>query len=120
MHHLSLLLLLVALVLFLLFPWWVALPMCLPIFVLIALAYTKGRQAWRWRPKTGQESMIGSRAVVRSVRDDRVQVYYHGELWQAVSSQPLHERQAVVIEDVQGLTLHVAPVSEPGNEKQAA
>jgi membrane-bound serine protease (ClpP class) len=120
MHHLSLLLLLVALVLFILFPWWVALPMCIPIFALIALAYTKGRQALRQRPTTGEESMIGGRAVVSSVRDDRVQVQYHGEIWEAVSSQPLHERQAVIIEGVQGLTLRVAPLPAPADEKQAA
>ncbi|MCL7453085.1 MAG: NfeD family protein [Anaerolineae bacterium] len=35
-------------------------------------------------------------------------MHYHGETWRAVSSVPLHPGQRVVIEAVEGLTLHVA------------
>jgi membrane-bound serine protease (ClpP class) len=120
MHYLSLLLILVAVVAFILLPWWVALPLCLPIVAIIVLAYTKGRQALRLPPTTGEESMIGGRAVVSSVSEDQIRVRYHGEIWRALSYQPLYEGQPVEIEAVQGLTVRVAPLSESADDEQPA
>jgi membrane protein implicated in regulation of membrane protease activity len=115
MHHLSLILLLIAAILFLVLPWWVALPACLPLLGLLLFTYSKGRQALRWRPATGEEGMIGDRAVVTSAQKDHLEVRYHGEIWRAVSSQPLHAGQTVLIEDIDGLTLRVALLPSPTN-----
>jgi membrane protein implicated in regulation of membrane protease activity len=115
MHHLSLLLLLVALVLFILLPWWVALPLTMPLLGIIAFAFYKGRQALRQQPVTGEEAMVGNRAVVSSARQGHLQVRYQGETWRAVSAHPLHRGQMVIIENVDGLTLRVVPLLPQGN-----
>jgi membrane-bound serine protease (ClpP class) len=117
MHHLSLLLLLLALALFILLPWWVALPTSVPIVAFIVFVYWKTRQAWRQRPVAGEEAMIGDRAIAGDTARGQLKVHYRGELWWAVSSEPLHRGQPVVIEGVQGLTLRVAPVPSPAKEE---
>jgi membrane-bound serine protease (ClpP class) len=115
MHHLSLVLLLIAAILFILLPWWVALPASLPLLGLLLFTYHKGRQALRWRPMTGEEAMIGDRAVVTSAQKGHIEVRYQGEIWRAVSSQPLRRGQTVLIDDVDGLTLRVALPPSPTN-----
>jgi membrane protein implicated in regulation of membrane protease activity len=47
--------------------------------------------------------------VVASAGEGQAEVQYHGETWQAISSEPLHPGQAVVIEAVEGLALRVTP-----------
>jgi membrane-bound serine protease (ClpP class) len=118
MHHLSLLLLLLALVLFILLPWWVALPTSVPILAFIVFVYWKARQAWRQRPVAGEEAMIGDRAIVSDTAGGQLKIRYRGEVWWAVSAEPLHQGQPVVIECVQGLTLRVAPLAPPTEDEK--
>jgi membrane-bound serine protease (ClpP class) len=58
---------------------------------------------------TGREQMIGSRGKVASWSDHTGRVRLQGENWQAVSDVPLAPGQAVVVRDLRGLTLVVAP-----------
>ena len=58
---------------------------------------------------TGREQMIGSRGTVLSWSDHRGRVLAHGEHWQAVSDRPLTPGEPVLIRDLRGLTLVVAP-----------
>jgi membrane protein implicated in regulation of membrane protease activity len=116
MHHLSLVLILVVLALFLLFPWWIALPLCVPILALYLMAFVKGRRAQRQPPTTGEEAMIGAHAVVTDARRGKLEVQYQGERWRATASTRLKPGQPVVIQDVEGLTLRVAPLSPPESE----
>jgi membrane-bound serine protease (ClpP class) len=116
MHHLSLVLILVVLGLFLFLPWWVALPLSVPILALYVTAFVKGKRAQRLPPTTGEEAMIGAQAVVTNAGLEELEVQYRGELWRAVASAPVERGQRVVIQGMEGLTLRVAPLSPPVRE----
>jgi membrane-bound serine protease (ClpP class) len=111
-YHLLLLLLLLAVVLFLLLPWQVALPLAVALLIGYLIILRKILQTRRQPSVTGEKAMIGERAVVVTAKKGEIEVRYHGEIWQAVCPEPLHRRQQVIIEDVEGLTLHVMPVPE--------
>jgi membrane-bound serine protease (ClpP class) len=110
MHHLLLILPLVGLVLFVFLLWQVALPLYAVILGISLGVYWKIIQAQRRRPVIGKRAMIGDRAVVVRVEGDDVEVEYEGEIWRAVSPEPLHQGQQVIIESVEGLILRVAPL----------
>ena len=113
MHHLLLLVVLFGWILFLFLSWEIALPLYV-IGVIISLTiYWKIIQAQRKAPAIGKRAMIGDQAVVVRVEGIDVEVEYEGEIWRAVSAQPLSEGQQVTIEDVKGLTLEVAPLPDP-------
>lgn len=115
MHHWLILVPLLALTLFIFLPWQLALAAYLPVLAVVGYTYLKIRQAQHQPPVTGEGSMIGGRAVVVSARRGEMEVHFRGETWHAVSSQPLHRGQEVIIEDVEGLTLHVVPAENPAN-----
>ena len=109
MHHLLLLVVLFGWILFLFLSWELALPLYV-IGVVISLAiYWKIILAQRRQPIIGKRAMIGDQAVVVRAEADEVEVDYQGEIWRAVSSQPLHVDQNVNIEAVEGLILRVKP-----------
>lgn len=62
-------------------------------------------------PVIGKKAMIGDRAVVKQIVEQKVEVDYKGELWQSVSDVPLSPGQEVIIVRVEGLVLHVVPAS---------
>ena len=64
MHHMILLMPLLALVLFILLPWQLALPLYLPVLMGSLLVHWKIIQAQRQPPITGKRAMIGGRAMV--------------------------------------------------------
>jgi membrane protein implicated in regulation of membrane protease activity len=109
MHHVLLFLPLVALILFFYYPWRTAVPVYLVILVGSLLIYWKALQAQRRPPATGTKAMVGGQALVVRVEDDLAEVEYEGEIWRAASSEPLQVGQAVIIQDVKGLTLRVIP-----------
>jgi membrane-bound serine protease (ClpP class) len=114
-HQLLLLLPLVSLVLFLFLPWQAALPLYVIILVGSLAIYRKIIQALRRQPIIGKRAMTGDRAVVISAKGGEVEVDYQGEIWRAISSQPLHEGDQVIIMGVDGLILRVR--SHPSNGK---
>jgi membrane protein implicated in regulation of membrane protease activity len=119
MHHLLLFIPLLALFLFLWLPWKAALPGYLVLSVVSLVAYWKAIQALRQRPIMGRRAMVGDRAVVVKVQGSEVEVEYKGEIWSAVSAQPLEPGQQVTIEKAEGLTLHVNPSPKPADEGRA-
>jgi len=118
MHHLLLFLPLLALILFYLLPWPVALPFYALILVGSIIAYWKALQAQRQPPVMGRRAMIGDRAVVVKAAKGGLEVEYKGEIWNAVSPQPLQLGHEVIIENVEGLTLRVAPLPQPATGEQ--
>jgi membrane protein implicated in regulation of membrane protease activity len=104
---------LLGLVLFKFLPWREALPLYVVILIVSFGLFWKIMQAQRRRPVIGKKAMIGDLAVVVSVKGDEVKVDYWGETWRAVSPQPLHQGQQVIIKGMEGLTLRVAPLSFP-------
>ena len=116
MHHAFLFVPLIALILFLLLPWPYALALYIPIAGVSLLGYWKALQAQRRPPAVGEQAMIGGRAEVVSSKKGELEVHYRGETWRAVSLQALERGQEVVIEGVEGLTLRVAPLSQPAED----
>ena len=112
MHHLLLILPLLGLILFVFLLWQVALPLYMVMLVVSLGIYWKIIQAQRRRPVIGKKAMIGGRAVVVRVGGDAVEVEYEGEIWRAVSLEPLHQGQQVIIEAMEGLALRVSPATD--------
>lgn len=106
-HHIFLLLPLLALGLFAVLPWQLAMPLYVAVMIGSLAAYWKALQAARRPAVTGSKAMIGGQAVVLTADEGEVEVDYQGEIWRAVSPQPLHAGQKVNIVDVDGLTLRV-------------
>lgn len=117
MHHLLLFLPLLALILFYLLPWQVALPFYALILVGSIIGYWKALQAQRQPPAMGRRAMIGDRALVVKAEKGGLEVEYKGEIWNAVSPQPLQIGQMVIIEKVEGLILQVAPFPQPPDKE---
>ncbi len=120
MHHLLLFLPLLALILFYLLPWPVALPFYALILVGSIIGYWKALQAQRQPPVMGRKAMIGDRALVVKAEKGELEVEYKGEIWNAVSPQPLQPGQEVIVEKVEGLTLRVSPLPPPAEEERAS
>ena len=66
-------------------------------------------KARRRMPVTGKESMIGEIAMARTDVAPHGQVFLHGELWEAISEQPIRRGEEAEVTSVEGLTLKVAP-----------
>jgi membrane-bound serine protease (ClpP class) len=66
-------------------------------------------KARRRVPVTGKESMIGEIAMARTDVAPHGQVFLHGELWEAVSEQPIKRGDEAEVRSVEGLTLKVVP-----------
>jgi membrane-bound serine protease (ClpP class) len=58
---------------------------------------------------SGRDDMIGAHAVAAADFQGRGQVRAHGELWNAESSVPLRQGQALRVTDMHGLVLKVEP-----------
>ena len=69
-------------------------------------------QAQRRPPQTGVEGMIGETGRTRTplTSDSPGQIDVHGEIWRAVSHEPLPSGAAVRVTGIRGLTLVVEPV----------
>jgi membrane-bound serine protease (ClpP class) len=115
MHHLLLLVVLLGWILFLFLSWQVALPLYLIAVIISLVIYWKIIQAQRKTSVIGKRAMIGKQALVARIVGDDVDVEYEGEIWRAVSSEPLRQGQQVIIKGVEGLTLKVVP-SKPGGD----
>ncbi len=71
-----------------------------------------GVRAMRRRPVTGREEMIGLVGTVKTALTPHGQLAVHGELWEAVSEQPLQPGEEAEVTAVDGLRLHVKPLSQ--------
>jgi membrane-bound serine protease (ClpP class) len=89
--------------------------------VLAAAFLTLGRlalKAQRHPPQTGVERMVGETGRTRAAlaADSPAQIDVHGEIWRAVSREPLAAGTLVRIVAVDGLTLLVEPLDRGTSE----
>jgi membrane-bound serine protease (ClpP class) len=57
----------------------------------------------------GAEAMVGTIALAKTDVAPRGRVFVHGEIWDAVSDEPIREGEEARVKAVSGLTLTVAP-----------
>jgi membrane-bound serine protease (ClpP class) len=55
------------------------------------------------------ESMIGAIGIARTDVNPRGQIALHGEIWEAVSREPIRQGEAAEVTSVEGLTVNVIP-----------
>ena len=90
--------------------WGMALAVGIPVAVISLLFLWALVKRFRGRAVTGREGLIGKIALARSpVNDNGGRVFLHGELWNAVSDDPVESGQRVRIVRVENLTLFVEP-----------
>ena len=66
------------------------------------------------RPRTGAEGLIEEIAVVKVSLEPEGKVFVHGELWNAISSEPIPKGTKVRVVGVKNLVLEVKPVEVAG------
>ena len=90
----------------------VAVAATLPFGVITVVLMRLVIRSRKWKTSTGREELIGSTGTateeLKAGAEGLVRV--HGELWRAVSSQPVPEGKSVQITKVEGLKLYVEPV----------
>jgi membrane-bound serine protease (ClpP class) len=90
----------------------VALAVTVPFAVLTVLLMRLVLRSRKWKSATGREEMIGAQGVVISPMQDGAEgmIRIHGELWRAISAQPVPEGAAVRVVRMEGLKLYVEPM----------
>ena len=89
--------------------WVVILPVVTLASAFTLLVIGTGINAMRRRPATGREEMVGLVGIARTALAPDGQLAVRGELWEAVSDQPVSAGDEVEVTSVDGLRLHVKP-----------
>jgi membrane-bound serine protease (ClpP class) len=76
--------------------------------VVSALAF----RAYRSKPKSGMEGLIGEIGEVKGPIDPEGTVFVHGELWRAVSKERIEPGEKVEVTGARGLVLDVRRFTE--------
>ena len=99
---------------FLQISWSVILPVVALAAGLTLLMVGMGVRAMRRRPTTGREGMVGLVGVAKTSVAPQGKILVHGELWEAISEQPLQPGDQAEVMKLAGLTLHVRPAVKKG------
>ncbi len=89
--------------------WAVILPVVTFASAFTLLVIGTGINALRRRPATGREEMVGLVGIARTALAPDGQLAVRGELWEAISEQPVSAGAEVEVTAVDGLRLHVKP-----------
>ncbi|MDE3226357.1 MAG: nodulation protein NfeD [Nitrospirota bacterium] len=99
---------------FLQISWAVILPVVILAAGLTLLMVGMGVRAMGRQPTTGREGMVGLVGVAKTSVAPQGKVLVHGELWEAISEQPLQPGDRAEVVKLDGLTLHVKPTIKKG------
>jgi membrane-bound serine protease (ClpP class) len=91
----------------------VAVAATLPFAVLTVFLMRLVLRSRTWKTQTGREEMLNARGIVVTPLADGSEgmIRIHGELWRAISNQPVSEGQSVRVVKMDGLKLYVEPVT---------
>jgi membrane-bound serine protease (ClpP class) len=91
----------------------VALAVTLPFAALTVFLMRLVLRSRSWKPQTGREEMLNAQGIVVTPLGDGAEgiIRIHGELWRAISSQPVLEGKPVRVTKIDGLKLYVEPVA---------
>lgn len=89
----------------------------LPAVILTTLFFTLSLylalKAYRRKPATGVESLLGLEGEAKTDIHDKGRVVVRGEIWKAWSEEPIKAGEKIIIESVDNLKLKVAIKSAP-------
>ncbi len=89
----------------------VSLKLMAPTIILIAAFFiiisSLAFKAYKTKPKSGMEGMIGSVGLVKETIDPEGLIFVHGETWRAVSGEKIEPGERVEVEGAEGLLLKV-------------
>jgi membrane-bound serine protease (ClpP class) len=89
----------------------VSMMVIIPTVLLTVLFFTViaslALKAYRRKPVTGKEELIGSEGEARTDLHTEGQVFIHGEIWNAWSNEPIERGSTVIVESVEHLKLKV-------------
>jgi membrane-bound serine protease (ClpP class) len=99
----------------------VIVPVAIAAAVIVVVLGRLGLAAQRSRSITGSEGLIGEQGrVLAEVGPDRTgQVTVHGEIWRAISRQPLAPSAPIRVVGIDGLTLSVEPAEPSAPRKES-
>lgn len=69
-------------------------------------------RAMQLKPATGKEGLAGEKGVALTPLNPRGKVSVHGEIWQAVSEEPISEGEMIQVVRVIGMQVHVKRATE--------
>jgi membrane-bound serine protease (ClpP class) len=87
-----------------------ALAISIPLGLITAFLMTIALRARRNKIVTGSQGLVGETGVAQTALSPQGKVFVHGELWDAIASQPIPIGQLVSVRRVDGLTLYVEPL----------
>ncbi|HHE65116.1 MAG TPA: nodulation protein NfeD, partial [Bacteroidetes bacterium] len=90
--------------------WRVFFPTVILVSGFFAVVASLVFKSHRLKPRTGAIGLVGEIGVVRKKMMPEGKVYVHGELWNAVSRDPIEEGAKVRVVNVNNLVLEVEPV----------
>lgn len=100
---------------FLQISWAVILPAVALAAGFTLLVVGMGVRAMRRQPSTGREGMVGLVGVAKTALAPQGQILVHGELWEAISEQPLQPGDPAEVTRLEGLTLYVRRAVKRGD-----
>jgi membrane-bound serine protease (ClpP class) len=92
--------------------WMTALGVSIPLGLITIFLMTIVIKARRNKVTTGEEGLIGQTGVASTDLDPEGKVFVHGEIWNAVASEPVKTGDRVVVTRVEGLQVSVAPAKK--------
>jgi membrane-bound serine protease (ClpP class) len=96
-----------------------SLKVIIPVVIFTVLFFTLtaslALRAYRRKPVTGKEELIGSEGEARTDIHNDGQVFIHGEIWGAWSDEPISKGAKVIVDKVEHLKLKVHRAN--GNEQ---
>lgn len=91
--------------------WLTALGISLPFGVISVFLMTIAMRAMRLKVVTGEQGLVGEVGVAKTPLAPAGKIFVHGEIWNAVSTDPVAVGDEVRVESIDGLTLAVRPVA---------
>lgn len=90
---------------------WTALSVSIPLGLITVFLMTIAIRARRNKVTTGIEGLVGEIGTAQTPLTPEGQVFVHGEIWNAISSQTVNVGEQIRVQKVDGLRLVVEPVT---------
>jgi len=89
---------------------YVILPAVIVTALFFVITFTLAFKAWKRKPVTGAEGIVGLEGIARTDIKDDGMVYVRGEIWSAFSDELIRAGEKVKVEAVSGLRLKVKKI----------